>query len=92
MDSFLLGFSFLGLFWLVLAYFFSHDTIKSAEMSCLSNQPSMNADLTRARVSMNARGRRQEPTVACSPVPGVLPHPGAVLNRLVWLGGAEYES
>jgi hypothetical protein len=31
--------SFSGLFRLVLAYFFSHDIIKSAEISRLSNQP-----------------------------------------------------
>jgi len=31
--------SFPGLFRLILAYFFSHDTIKSAEINRLSNQP-----------------------------------------------------
>ena len=38
-TSELVGFSFSGLFQLVLVYFFSHGTIKSAEISRLLNQP-----------------------------------------------------
>jgi len=38
-------FSFPGLFRLVLAYFFSHGTIKSAEISGLLNQPNMHLNL-----------------------------------------------